>query len=117
MIVLSRSAAGTWCGASHGGHVFDASGVQSSSARAALLTTSRGCASLAGSRATARGSGTGTSCSERIRGQRATVGGIELEGIGDEIVGVLAARAAAGKLCPHRRLLGRYRQAAPHAGA
>ena len=111
MIVLSHSAAGTWCGASHGGHVFDASGVQSSSARAALLTTSRGGASPAppappappaGARATARGSGTGTSCSERIRGQRATVGGIELEGVGDEVVRGFAALAAARERRPHR---------------
>ena len=107
MIEVSRSAAGTWCGASHGGHVFGASGVQSSSARAALLTTSRGGAppapaAPAGARATARGSGTGTSCSERIRGQRATVGGIELEGVGDEIVRRFAALAAARERRPHR---------------
>src|SRR6266446_4989645 len=128
MIAVSRSAAGTWCGASQAGQLDDgvivASGAPSSSARAALATTARGDVSPAspapngppGARATVRGSATGTSCSERIRGQRATVGGIKLEGIGDEIVGALAALAAARKLCPHRRLLGRYRQAAHHAG-
>src|SRR5467141_3127193 len=128
MIAVSRWAAGTWCGASQAGQVEDgviaASGAPSSSARAALATTARGDVSPAppappgppGARATVRGSATGTRCSERIRGQRATVGGIELEGIGDEIVGALAAFAAASKLCPHRRLLGRYRQAAHDAG-
>src|SRR6266446_3763349 len=133
MIAVSRSAAGTWCGASQAGQLDDgvivASGAPSSSARAALATTACGVVSPPppappaspappappalpgppGARATVRGSATGTRCSEMIRGQRATVGGIELEGIGDEIVGALAAFAAASKLCPHRRLLGRYR--------
>src|SRR5437867_3886840 len=117
MIAVSRSAAGTWCGASQAGQgddASDANGAPSSSARAALATTARGDVSPAppgppGARATVRGSATGTRCSERIRGQRATVGGIELEGIGDEIVGALAALASAGKLCPDRGLLGGYR--------
>src|SRR2546422_69215 len=104
MIEVSRSAAGIWCGASHAGQAndgaSDARGAPSSSARAELATTARGGASPAGSRATARGSATGTSCSERMRGQRAAVGGIELESISDEIVGGLAASAATGKLGP-----------------
>ncbi len=85
-----------------------ARGAPSSSARAALDTTARGDASPPGSMATVRGSATGTRCSERIRGQRAAVGGIELERIGDEIVGGLGARAAPRKLGPDRRALGRH---------
>jgi hypothetical protein len=103
MIAVNRSAAGTWCGASQAGQLeddlaIDAGGgpAPSSSARAALATTARGGASPAGSRATARGSAIGTRCSERIRGQRAAVGGIELEGLRDKIIGGLAAGAAAG---------------------
>ena len=85
-----------------------ASGAPSSSARAALDTTARGDASPPGSSATVRGSAIGTKCSERIRGQRAAVGSIEVERFGDDIVGGLAARAAPGKLGPDRRALGRH---------
>ena len=100
MIAVSRSAAGIWCGASQGGHATGAAGVLSSSARAAAATTERGGASPAGSSATARGSATGTRCSERIRGQRAPVGEFELKDIGDEFVGGLTTGAAPGELLP-----------------
>src|SRR5216110_2791614 len=119
MIALSRAAAGTWCGANQAGHVvaLGATAGPSSSARAALATTPWAGASLAlsGARATVRGSATGTSCSERIRGQRAAIGSIELEDVSDEIVGGLAATAAPGKLRPDGRAIGRHRQAAHHA--
>ena len=108
MIEVSRSAAGIWCGASHAGQeerggAIDAIDVPSSSARAAAQATSRGAASPGGSSATARGSATGTRCSDRIRGQRAAVGAIESEGIGDEIVGWFAAFAATRELVPYWR--------------
>src|SRR6266487_5386537 len=107
MMALNRFAAGIWWGASQAGQVAGgvtlATDAPSSSARAAAQTTSRGAASPAGSSATARGSATGTRCSERIRGQRAAVGAIELEGIGDEIVGWFAAFAATRELVPYGR--------------
>src|SRR6266542_3759207 len=84
----------------------------SSSARAALPTTSHGCASPAGRSATAKGSGTGTRCSERIRGQRAAVGAIEFERISDEIVSGLTAVTAARELRPDCGASGRHGQTA-----
>src|SRR5690242_5071989 len=118
MIALSRSAAGTWCGANQAGHVVvpGATGGSSSSARAAQAMTLRGGASfaLSGARATARGSATGTSCSERIRGQRAAFGAIELEGVGYEVVGRLAALPAARELRPEGGVVRGNRQAANH---
>src|SRR2546429_8359319 len=106
MIGGGRSGAGIWCGASHAGHeerggAIHAIGVPSSSARAAAQATSRGAASPGGSSATARGSATGTRCSDRIRGQRAAGGAIEVEGIGDENVGWGAAVAATRGLVPY----------------
>src|SRR5258707_8446145 len=119
MRALSRSAAGTWWGASQAGHGIapGATAVPSSSARAALAMTPRGGASLAlsGARATVRGSRTGTRCSERIRGQRAAVGSIELESIGNEIVGGLAALPAARELRPDGGLARGGREAADYS--
>src|SRR6185503_18154918 len=105
MMAVRRLAAGTWCGASHdgGGDVTGARGQPSSSARAAAPTTARGGASPAGSSATARGSATGSRCSERIRGQSAPVGGIELKGVGNEVVGGLVAATEMRELLPDRR--------------
>ena len=113
MMALNRFAAGIWWGASQAGQVAGgvtlATDAPSSSARAAAQTTSRGAASPAGSSATARGSATGTRCSERIRGQRAAVGVIELESIGDEIIGGLAALAVTRELRPYGGTAGRDR--------
>ena len=113
MMALNRFAAGIWWGASQAGQVAGgvtlATDAPSSSARAAAQTTSRGAASPAGSSATARGSATGTRCSERIRGQRAAVGAIELESIGDEIIGGLAALAVTRELRPYGGTAGRDR--------
>src|SRR5512145_2693312 len=100
MMALSRSAAGTWCGASHAGHAIAETGLPSSSARAALETTSRAGACAPGASVTASGSGTGTSCSDRIRGQRAAVRTVELQGFGDEVVRRLTAVASPRKLGP-----------------
>src|SRR5213076_2188111 len=125
MIAVSRSAAGTWCGASQAGQTVavGATACPSSSARAALATTLRGGASpaspafpaLPGARATVSGSATGTSCSERIRGQRAAVGGIELEGLGNEFVGGLTTLAAARELRPDRGVVCRNGETADHS--
>src|SRR6266446_8780044 len=119
MIALSRSAAGTWCGASQAGQVVAVGAIvcPSSSARAALATTLRGGASpaLPGASATVRGSATGTRCSERIRGQRAAVGAIELESLGNEIIGGLTALAAARELRPDDGVIGGDRESADHS--
>src|SRR5882762_8463181 len=117
MIALSRSAAGTWWGASQAGHGVapGATAVPSSSARAALATTARGATASPGASATVRGSRTGTRCSERIRGQRAAVGSIELESIGNEIVGGLAALPAARELRPDGGLARGGREAADYS--
>src|SRR5437667_11326369 len=119
MIALSRSAAGTWCGASQAGQVrsVGATACPSSSARAALATMLRGGASPAppGASATVRGSATGTRCSERIRGQRAAGGAIELERLGNEIIGGLTALAAARGFSPDGGGAGRDGEAADHS--
>ena len=112
-MALSRSAAGSWCGASHGGHASASSVVPtagpSSSARAAQPASARAGAWRLprGRSATASGSGTGTSCSARIRGgsevrEGTAVDVIELERISDGVVGGLAARAKGGECGPHR---------------
>src|SRR2546428_10577658 len=91
------------------------SGALSSSARAALQTTSRGDASPAGWSATARGSGTGTRCSDRIRGQRAAIGLIEMEGVSDEVISGFTGHAAPRERSPGARPGGRHREAAHDA--
>src|SRR5919197_5011428 len=118
MMALSRSAAGIWCGASQAGHGDDEAGAPGprwSSAPAALAATARGEASPAGSSATASGSETGTSCSERMRGQRAAIGGIELEDVGNEIISGLAGGATARQLRPEGRGMRWDRQPSHHA--
>src|SRR5437667_7148409 len=114
MIAVSRSAAGTWCGASQAGHATGGSptGGLSSSARAALATTARGGACVPGSRATVSGSATATSCSERMRGQNASVGEVELKSIGDEIIGGFTVAAVTSEVRPDWRAVGRDRQPA-----
>src|SRR2546430_8307254 len=106
MIVGARAAGGTWWGASHSGHddwgTPCYSAAPSSSARAARWMTWRGGASRPGWSATVSGSGTGTSCSDRIRGQRAAIGLIEFEGISDEVIGGFAVTAVFGQRRPQR---------------
>src|SRR5437899_12126590 len=91
------------------------SGALSSSARAALQTTSRGDASPAGWSATARGSGTGTRCSDRIRGQRAAIGLIEMEGVSDDVISGFAGHAATRERSPGARPGGWHWKAAHDA--
>src|SRR5256885_5265657 len=105
MIVLTGWAAGTGWGASHSGHAdwgAHSSAAPSSSGRAARWMTWRGGASRPGWSATVSGSGTGTSCSDRIRGQRAAIGLIEFEGISDEVIGRFAVTAVFGQRRPER---------------
>src|SRR5437879_2439785 len=113
----SRSAAGTWCGASHDGQAcgVSSSGARSSNARALAAATSAGGASAPGRTRQARGSGSGTRCSERIRGacghggrggkggqgsQRTSVRGVEVVEVGDGSVVGDAARASGGERAP-----------------
>src|SRR2546430_16068254 len=116
MIVGARAAGGTWWGASHSGHddwgTPCSSAAPSSSARAARWMTWRGGASRAGWSATVAGSGTGTSCSERIRGQRAAIGLIEFEGISDEVIGRFTVTAVFGQRRPKRGIRRRNREIA-----
>src|SRR2546423_5823556 len=118
MMAVSRSAAGTWCGASHAGHAtgVSATGGRSSSARVALAMTARGAACAAGSRATVSGSATATSCSERMRGQKASIGEIELESIGDEFIGGFTVPAVTCEVRPDRCAIWRDREAAHDPG-
>src|SRR5205807_8040875 len=88
----------------------------SSNARAALATTARGGACAAGSRATASGSATATSCSERMRGQNASIGEVELENIGNEFIGGFTVPAVTIEVRPDRCAVWRDREAAHDPG-
>src|SRR5256885_15524877 len=131
----SRSAGGTWCGASHDGHAcgVSSSGAGSSNARARAAATGAGGASAPGRSRQARGSGSGTGCSERIRGacghgggggrggrggqggQRTSVRGVEVVEVGDGSVVGDAARASGGEGAPRGGLGPRDRKRGPDA--
>src|SRR5437016_14141190 len=89
---MSRSAAGTWCGASHAGHGVlpsSASGGGSSRARAPSAATAGAGPTAPGVRRNASGSGSGARCSERIRGgcvQCTAVRALELVHVGNGVV-------------------------------
>src|SRR5438552_14732498 len=127
MMATRRSAAGTWCGASHGGHGARgaASGARASSARALVAATSAGGASAPARSRQASGSGSGASCSERIRGarcqggergERTAVRGVEVIEIRDQRVIEHTARTGGGECAPTGRLGRRNGEAAHHPG-
>src|SRR3989440_9139855 len=116
---MSRSAAGTWCGARKAGHGVvpsSASGVRSSSARAANAATAGAGPIAPGVRRHASGSGSGARCSERIRGgcvQCTAVRRLELVHVGNGVVVGHARPPLVREGAPLRRVGGRERQC-PH---
>src|SRR5204862_7802308 len=112
----SRSAAGTWWGASHAGHgasLWSASGGRSSNARAPRAATAAAGSTAPGVRRQASGSGSGARCSERIRGgcvQCTAVRGVELVDVGNGVVVGDVRTALVSEGAPGRRPRGRQRQ-------
>src|SRR6267378_5822951 len=118
-MLTSRSAAGTWCGASHAGHgalPSSASGARSSSARAPSDATAGAGPTAPGASRQASGSGRGARCSERIRGgcvQGTAVRGLELVHVGNRVVVGRVRSPLVYQGVPLRGIGGRERQS-PH---